>query len=109
MAIRGPAYPVRQPVAPSDADPVGENHQADVALQADAPKDRMVLGDHNVLTDEFDVTDPEFLALQLPWLRPRKNPLDCRMGDLYRYCSQYVDLAIHVVFATFRAGAVWVR
>ena len=55
--------------------------------QPEVPMDRVVLGEHHVLTYEFDVADPEFLKLQLSWLRSPKNPLDCPMGKLYRHLS----------------------
>uniref|UniRef100_UPI00288912B1 hypothetical protein n=1 Tax=Methylobacterium sp. WCS2018Hpa-22 TaxID=3073633 RepID=UPI00288912B1 len=86
--------------------------------QPDPPMDRVVLGDHRVFTFEFDVKDPEFLKLQLSWLRSSKGLLDCPMGDLYRHCSGFADFAgltvnysgnkslhIHVVFETTLAAA----
>jgi hypothetical protein len=96
---------------------LGEDEQ-ETALSPDPPKDRVVLGDHHVLTYEFDVNDVQFLEEQLSWLRPKKNALDCRMGQLYRHCSNFADFAgitvnysgnkslhIHIVFATALARA----
>ncbi|CAO4145175.1 hypothetical protein [Methylorubrum extorquens] len=96
---------------------VGEDDAASLD-EPDRPMDRVVLGDHQVFTFEFDVNDPEFLKLQLSWLRSSKGPLDCPMGDLYRECSGFADFAgltvnysgnkslhIHVVFDTALAAA----
>ena len=82
------------------------------------PMDRVVLGEHQVFTFEFDVPDPAFLGHQLSWLRSPKNPLDCPMGAVFRHCSGYADfvgltvcysgnksLHIHIVFATTLAAA----
>ena len=85
---------------------------------AEMPMDRVVFGENQVLTFEFDVPDPAFLGHQLSWLRSPKNPLDCPIGDLFRHCSGYADfvgltvcysgnksLHIHIVFATALAAA----
>ena len=90
-----------------------EDPEADAVFHADAPKDRVTLGDHHILTYEFDVAHPEFLDLQLSWLRPKQSPLDCPIGKLFKYCSAFADftgitvnysgnksLHIHVVFET---------
>lgn len=92
---------------------VGEDEGAEVTLQADAPKDRVVLGDYHVLTYEFDVADPEFLKLQLSWLRVSDKRTGSHMDRLFRHCSAFADfrgitvnysgnksLHIHVVFST---------
>jgi hypothetical protein len=84
-----------------------------------APKDRVVLGYHQILTYEFDIADREFLNLQLSWLRTSKNRLDCKAGELFRHCSQYTDFAgitvnysgnkslhIHIVFDTLHARSL---
>src|SRR3954447_8168952 len=63
------------------------------AQQPDPPKHRVVLGDHHIFTFECDVPDPEFLKLQLSWMRSSKNPLDCPLGALFRHCSGYADFA----------------
>lgn len=92
--------------------------ESDPAAPAEMPMDRVVLGEHQVFTFEFDVADPAFLGHQLAWLRYRKNRLDCPMGDLFRHCSGYADfigltvcysgnksLHIHIVFSTKLAAA----
>ena len=86
--------------------------------QPDPPMDRVVLGDHQVFTFEFDVNDPQFLKLQLSWLRSSTGPLDSAMGALYRHCSAFADfvgltvaysgnksLHVHAVFDTALAAS----
>lgn len=93
--------------------PVGEDQPINEALSADAPKDRVVLGDYHILTYEFDLKDVEFLKEQLSWLRTSGNKLDSCIGGLFKHCSGYADfsgltvnysgsksLHIHVVFST---------
>ncbi|BCB19202.1 hypothetical protein [Bosea sp. ANAM02] len=93
--------------------PVGEDKSINEALAADAPKDRVVLGDYHILTYEFDLKNVEFLKEQLSWLRSPGNKLDSRIGRLFKRCSGYADfcgitvnysgsksLHIHVVFST---------
>ncbi|MFC4173440.1 hypothetical protein ACFOYU_15455, partial [Microvirga sp. GCM10011540] len=107
------ANPLRLSLPPMDS-----GDEQGMVLGAEQPMDRVALGEHHVLTYEFDVKDAEFLKLQLSWLRSSGNPLDCRMGDLYRHCSQFADfrgitvnysgnksLHIHTVFATDVARA----
>ena len=90
--------------------------ESDVA--SEAPKERVVLGDHYVFTFEFDVPEPTFLEEQLSWLRSSKNVLDCPMGDVFRHCSGFAEFAgitvcysgnkslhIHIVFTTALALA----
>ena len=84
------------------------------------PSDRVVLGDHHVFTFEFDVPDIAYLARQIGWVTPTKNPLDCPMGSFYTECSGYADFAgicaiwggnkslhIHVVFSTKLAAIAY--
>ena len=93
--------------------PVGEDQSINEAIAADAPKDRVVLGDYHILTYEFDLDDIEFLKKQLSWLRTSGNKLDSPIGGLFKHCSGYADfsgitvnysgsksLHIHVVFST---------
>jgi hypothetical protein len=93
--------------------PLGEERPTDEVIPGDAPSARVVLGDYQVLTYEFDFADAEFLKEQLSWLRSKKNPLDSRIGGLFKHCSGYADFAgitvnysgnkslhIHVVFST---------
>ncbi|MEE1614051.1 hypothetical protein, partial [Microvirga sp. CF3016] len=107
------ANPLRLWLSPMDS----EDEQG-MVLGAERPVDRVVLGEHHVLTYEFDVKDTEFLKEQLSWLNYSKNDLDCPVGDLYRYCSQFADFAgitvnysgnkslhIHTVFETNLARA----
>ena len=78
-----------------------------------ATEQRVVVGDHQMFTFEFDKSTLDFLGEQLSWLRSSKNPLDCKIGELYQHCSQWGDfvgitvvysgnksLHIHVVFET---------
>ncbi|WP_454657389.1 hypothetical protein [Bosea beijingensis] len=96
--------------------PLGEERPTDEVIPGDAPSARVVLGDYQVLTYEFDIADTEFLKEQLSWLRSPKNPLDSRIGGLFKRCSGYADFAgitvnysgnkslhIHVVFSTAHA------
>jgi hypothetical protein len=77
------------------------------------PKDRVVLGRHQVFTFEFDVPTLDFLKIQLSWLRSSGGWRDSPMGHLFTYCSRFADFAgitvnysgnkslhIHVVFET---------
>jgi hypothetical protein len=94
---------------------ISQDPEADAALQAHAPKDRVTLGEHQIFTYEFDVPDPEFLRLQLSWLR--ENDKGSPIESLFQHCSSFADFAgitvnysgnkslhIHVVFATALAG-----
>jgi hypothetical protein len=75
------------------------------------PSRRIVLGDQYAFTLEFDYADPEFLALQLSWLRSPKNPTDSLIGQFYLDMTKFTDFAgitvnysggkslhVHVVF-----------
>lgn len=97
---------------------VAEPDTHDDARIVRRPCERVVLDENYVFTFEFDVTDPAFLEEQFSWLRYSKNPLDCRMGEFFRYLSGFADfrgltvcysgnksLHIHVVFATDLARA----
>lgn len=85
----------------------------------DAPSSRVVWGDHQVLTFEFDNNEPGFFAEQLSWLRSAgKTKFDSPIGHLFQHCSQWVDFAgitvvysgnksfhIHICFSTSTARA----
>ncbi|MBB4620060.1 hypothetical protein [Sphingomonas abaci] len=85
----------------------------------DAPSSRVVWGEHQVLTFEFDNNEPSFFAEQLSWLRSAgKTKFDSPIGRLFEHCSQWVDFAgitvvysgnksfhIHICFATSTARA----
>lgn len=92
-----------------DRPAVGDNGQ----LIWTSPKSRVVLGDFQVFTFEFDDPTITFLKRQLGWLRSSKHPLDCPVGDLFRTLQEFVDFAgitvnwsgnkslhIHIVFST---------
>ncbi|MBD8902440.1 hypothetical protein MBTS_09370, partial [Methylobacterium bullatum] len=97
---------------------VASEPDAECDMGVEAPKERVVLGDHYVFTFEFDVPEPAFLEKQLSWLRSSKNVLDCPMGDVFRHCSGFAEFAgitvcysgnkslhIHIVFTTALALA----
>ncbi|MEZ5681501.1 MAG: hypothetical protein R3E14_09430 [Erythrobacter sp.] len=83
------------------------------------PSDRVVWGKSQVMTFEFDKEDIGFLSEQLRWCRSSTGKvLDCPIGDLFRFCSRWVDfegitvnysgnksLHIHIVFTTALAQA----
>ena len=86
-------------------------------MMAERPSQRISVGPHLVLTLEFDVRDPAYLGTQIGWVSPRKNPLECPIGDFYKACSAYSDffgvtvvyggnksLHIHVIFDTTLAN-----
>lgn len=83
------------------------------------PRERVVWGKSQIMTFEFDRDHIEFLKEQLRWCRSSTGKLlDCPIGDLFRFCSKWVDfegitvnysgnksLHIHIVFATALAQA----
>ena len=85
-----------------------------------APKDRVIWGQHQVMTYEFDETDLSFFKQQMAWCRSRNGKLlNCDMGQLYKACSGWSDFAgltvnysgnkgfhIHIVFSTGHARAM---
>ena len=88
------------------------------ANEARKPKNRISFGNFHVFTFEFDVADVGFFKTQLSWIIPKKNPLECPMGEFYKACSRFSDfvgisvvysggksLHIHVVFSTAQADA----
>jgi hypothetical protein len=77
------------------------------------PKDRAVLGQHQVFTFEIDDPDPTFFAEQLGWLLPLKRWETSDMGHLFHRLKDFADfrlmtvvwsgnksLHIHVTFST---------
>lgn len=90
----------------------------DGKLKFARPMDRVVLGDFQVFTFEFDQDDIVYFKRQLKWMRSSKHPLDCPMGDLYKMLTKYVDFSgitvnwsgnksfhIHLVFNTDHVAA----
>jgi hypothetical protein len=88
-----------------------------------APKDRVIWGQHQVMTYEFDESNLSFFKRQMAWCRSRNGKLlNCDMGQLYKACSQWSDFAgltvnysgnksfhIHIVFATGHAKAIGIE
>ncbi|WP_380872308.1 hypothetical protein ACFB49_32550 [Sphingomonas sp. DBB INV C78] len=85
-----------------------------------APKDRVVWGQFQVMTYEFDQTDLPFFKRQMAWCRSHDGkPLNCAVGRLYKACSQWIDFEgitvnysgnkgfhIQIVFTTGHAKAL---
>lgn len=83
------------------------------------PMDRVIWGQNQVMTYEFDQPDLPFFRKQLAWCRSADGKqLNCAMGKLFLACSQWVDFRgitvvysgsksfhIHIVFTTANAIA----